>query len=204
MFLFFTEAGLLTSFPTIPKTCVVRCALVKGKDDYTNHRIVSEMWKGTKGKRRRIGALVILALFALILLKPSEQDLTIVFAGYTNSATGVQSANFIVRNVAGGIVFVSESGFVQSKKRGEWAEAAPTRSRVIGLQPGETFVVNVFNPTNGETWRVFLTSGRPRGSFIRRVGDIYERQPLQFEPLSYLLLSPVLRHTFSYSEEIPK
>jgi hypothetical protein len=161
------------------------------------------MWKQTKAKRGAIGVLVIIALSTLIFLKKtSKHDLTIVFTGYTNSATGVQSANFIVSNVAERIVFVSDKGSVQMKERGEWTETASTSSKIIGLQPRQTFVVNVPKPTNGEAWRIFLTSGRPRGSFMRRIGNVYEQQPLQFEPLSYLLLAPVLRYTFTYSEEI--
>lgn len=137
-----------------------------------------------------------------LLQTSSKQDLTITFNGFTSSATGVQGADFIVSNVAERVVLVTENGFVQLKKRGEWIETGSTRSRVIGLQPGEAFIVNVVKPTNCETWRVFLTSGRARGPLRRQLGDFYEGQPLRFKPVSYLLLAPVLRQTFVYSEEI--
>lgn len=165
--------------------------------------IVPKMSKQTKAVRGLIGALIIIALSTVIFVtKTSKPDLMVAFTGYTNSATGVLSANFIVSNIAGQVVYVSEKGFVQRKERGEWIQTGQTNSRVIGLQPGEAFVVNVLKPTNCEAWRIFLTSGRPRSSVMRRIGNLYERQPFQFQPLSYLILAPVLRQTVNYGGEI--
>jgi hypothetical protein len=91
---------------------------------------------------------------------------------------------------------------MQEKECGVWRENVSTQSRVIALIPNETFIVSVPKPTDCESWRVFLQSGRPRSSFTRGIGKIYERQPFRCEPLTYLLLAPVLGKKLSYSEEI--
>jgi len=161
------------------------------------------MWKRPKFKAIAVGVVAaFVCSIPLLRRKASEQELSIVFAGYTNSATGAPSANFVVSNTLSRVLFVSESGLVVKKEAGAWNESASTCSRVIALPPNETFIVNVPRPTDCKSWRVLLHSGQPRGSLRRRIGTIYEQQPFRFEPLTYLLLAPVLRHTASYSEEI--
>ena len=147
---------------------------------------------------------IVICVFAafFFLHKTSPQQVSIIFTGYTNSVSGAPSASFFVRNNTTRVLFVTETGFVQTKERGAWNENVSTPSRIIGLLPYETFVVTVPKPVRFEAWRVFLESGRPRSSFRRRLGNLYEQQPLQFEPLSYLLLAPVLHYTRSHSEEI--
>jgi hypothetical protein len=164
---------------------------------------MQEMSKKVKAGPITACAMSIFALAALLLFGSGPRgDLSIVFAGYANSATGVPSANFIVSNAASRVLFVSRTGIVQQKNADEWKNGTTTNRGVSALLPNQTFIVTISRPTNCEAWRIFLTSGRPRGSFRRRIGSIYEQQPLKFEPLSYLLLSPVLRHTITYSEEI--
>jgi len=150
-----------------------------------------------------VGAIVICVFAAFLFLhKASPQQVSIIFTGSTNAVSGVPSASFLVSNITSRVLFVTETGFVQTKERGVWNENVSTQSRIIGLLPFETFVVTVSKPERCDAWRVFLESGRPRSSFRRRLGNLYEQQPLQFEPLSYLLLAPVLHYTRSHSEEI--
>jgi hypothetical protein len=150
-----------------------------------------------------VGAMVICVFASFFFLrKSSTQQVSIIFTGSTNSVSGVPSASFLVSNNTTRVLFVTEAGFVQTKERGVWNENVSTQSRIIGLLPYETFVVTVPKPEHCDAWRVFLESGRPRSSIRRRVGDLYEQQPLQFAPLSYLLLAPVLNYSRSHSEEI--
>jgi hypothetical protein len=161
------------------------------------------MWKKFKLGPIAACALIIFAVAALCFIRSSSRrDLSIVFIGYTNSATGVPTANFSVSNLASRVLFVSKTGTVQLKIADEWKDWAPTNTGVIALLPDQTLFVTVARPTNGEAWRISMFSGRPRTSSASQwIRNVYRQQPFQFQPLSYLVLSPVLRHTATYSEE---
>jgi hypothetical protein len=163
-----------------------------------------KFWIKVKAWTKSVGAMSLFTFAVLFFLqRDPEHDLSIVFAGYTNSATGVPIGNFVISNAAPRVLFVSKNCTLQKKQTYEWRDLASTNMGVIALLPKQTFVVRVSKPTNCEAWRISMNSGRPRTSLLwRRIGNAYQRQRFRFEPLSYLLLAPVLSKTLTYSEEI--
>jgi hypothetical protein len=162
------------------------------------------MWKKVKIWPVGVGAISTFVFSAFFFLgRGPGRDLSITFAGYTNSAAGVPSASFVVSNAAPGVLFVSKTGIVQVKEADEWKDMPSTNTGVLPLLPKQTFIVTISRPRDCEAWRIFMTSGRPRTSLIlRRIGTAYQQQPFQFEPLSYLLLAPVLGKSITYGEEL--
>jgi hypothetical protein len=211
--------GTVSSHDLIRAPCVLGDCPVKLKDECARPiQMITSMGilslrkvclslpngRGKSSARMILVGPVVICVFAafFLLQKPSAQQVSIIFTGSTNSVLGVPSASFLVSNITSRVLFVTEIGFVQTKERGVWNENVSTQSRIIGLLPHETFVVSVPKPSHCDAWRVFVESGGPRSSFTLRVGNLYEQQPLQFEPLSYLLLAPVLHYTRAHSQEI--
>jgi len=162
------------------------------------------MWKKVETRAVSGGAVIIFGVAVLFFLRnDAMQDLSIRFAGSTNSVAGVPIANFVISNAAPHVLFVSKTGTLQERQGHQWIDRRSTNVGVIALMPTETLVVSVAKPTNCEAWRIWMVSGKPRTSWMwRRIGNAYNKQPFQFEPLSYFLLAPVLRQNVTYSEQI--